>query len=154
MTPTSNRIRGSLTQIHPALERVVGPHLDHPAMLDLFQCYPSPAAMKAAGTTGTANRLLKLAPLIGRRLAEYICPVDGASLRHIDLQITHLEWPESCSTPPGGVADVSTLVSCHFLVRIVTWRDVADTTFLITVGALVHLPGMTVANVLSRNDRT
>jgi hypothetical protein len=75
-------------------------------------------------------------------------------LRHIDLQITHLEWPESCSTPPGGVADVSTLVSCHFLVRIVTWRDVADTTFLITVGALVHLPGMTVANVLSRNDRT
>ena len=36
MTATSNRIRGLLTQIHPALERVVGPHLDHPAMLDLL----------------------------------------------------------------------------------------------------------------------
>lgn len=30
ITATSNRIRGLLTQIHPALERVIGPHLDHP----------------------------------------------------------------------------------------------------------------------------
>ncbi len=37
---TSNRIRGLLTQIHPALERVLGPHPDHPAVLDLLQKYP------------------------------------------------------------------------------------------------------------------
>ena len=30
ITQTSNRIRVLLTQIHPALERVLGPHLDHP----------------------------------------------------------------------------------------------------------------------------
>ena len=72
MTATSNRIRGLLTQIHPALERVVGPHLDHPAILDLLQHYPSPAAMKAAGTTRMVTRLLKLAPRMGRRLAEEI----------------------------------------------------------------------------------
>ena len=72
MTATSNRIRGLLTQIHPALERVVGPHLDHPAMLDLLQRYPSPAAMKQAGTSRMAARLLKLAPRMGRRLAEEI----------------------------------------------------------------------------------
>jgi transposase len=72
MTATSNRIRGLLTQIHPALERVVGPHLDHPAMLDLLQHYPSPAAMKQAGTNRMATRLLKLAPRMGRRLAEEI----------------------------------------------------------------------------------
>jgi len=65
MTATSNRIRGLLTQIHPALERVVGPHLDHPAMLDLLQHYPSPAAMKSAGTSRLATRL-------GRRLAAEI----------------------------------------------------------------------------------
>jgi transposase len=69
---TANRIRGLLTQIHPALERVIGPHLDHPAVLDLLQHYPSPAAMKAAGQTRLANRLVKLAPRIGRRLAEEI----------------------------------------------------------------------------------
>ena len=28
VTQTSNRIRGLLTQIHPALERVLGPRLD------------------------------------------------------------------------------------------------------------------------------
>ena len=72
MTATSNRIRGLLTQIHPALERVVGPHLDHPAMLDLLQHYPSPAAMKSVGTARMATRLVKRAPRIGRRLAEEI----------------------------------------------------------------------------------
>ncbi|MCU1443511.1 MAG: transposase [Cryobacterium sp.] len=69
ITATSNRIRGLLTQIHPALERVLGPHLDHPAVLDLFQHYPSPAAMAAAGETRLGNRLVKLAPRMGRRLA-------------------------------------------------------------------------------------
>lgn len=45
---TTNRIRGFLTQIHTALERAIGPRLDHPAVLELLQRYPSPTAMKAA----------------------------------------------------------------------------------------------------------
>lgn len=69
ITATSNRIRGLLTQIHPALERVIGPHLDHPAVLDLLQHYPSPATLQAAGEKRIANRLVKLAPRLGRRLA-------------------------------------------------------------------------------------
>lgn len=36
----SNRIRGLLTQIHPALERVLGPRIGHRAVLDLLQRYP------------------------------------------------------------------------------------------------------------------
>lgn len=57
---TSNRIRGFLTQIHPALERVLGPRLDHPATLDLLQRYASvrvavtqqePSAQRAAAPT-------------------------------------------------------------------------------------------------------
>lgn len=44
ITQVSNRLRGLLTQIHPALERVFGPHLDHPAVLDLLQRYPTPGA--------------------------------------------------------------------------------------------------------------
>ena len=35
VTATSNRIRRLLTQIHPRLSGVIGPHLDHPAILDL-----------------------------------------------------------------------------------------------------------------------
>jgi len=37
ITQTNNRIRGLLTQIHTALERVLGPSLDHQAVLDLLQ---------------------------------------------------------------------------------------------------------------------
>ena len=42
ITQTSNRIRGLPAQIHPALERVLGPRLDHPAVLDLLQRHPPP----------------------------------------------------------------------------------------------------------------
>lgn len=55
ITQVSNRIRGLLTQIHPALERVVGSHLDHPAMLDLLERYPSPAQLAALTQKQLAN---------------------------------------------------------------------------------------------------
>ncbi len=36
ITQTSNRIRGLFTQIHPPLERALGPWLDHDAVLDVL----------------------------------------------------------------------------------------------------------------------
>ncbi|MGG1947780.1 IS110 family transposase [Trinickia sp. NRRL B-1857] len=72
VTQTSNRIRGLLTQIHPALERVLGPRLDHPAVLDLLERYPSPAALAAVSEKTLANRLTKLAPRMGKGLATEI----------------------------------------------------------------------------------
>ncbi|WP_026821272.1 IS110 family transposase, partial [Arthrobacter castelli] len=68
-TAASNRIRGLLTQVHPALERVIGPHLDHPAMAALLQKYPSPAAMRRAGQARVAAHLRKTAPRAGKRWA-------------------------------------------------------------------------------------
>ncbi|AFJ89975.1 Transposase IS116/IS110/IS902 [Burkholderia sp. KJ006] len=72
VTQTSNRIRGLLTQIHPALERVLGPRLDHPAVLDLLEHYPSPAALAGTSEKTLANRLTKLAPRMGKGLAAEI----------------------------------------------------------------------------------
>ncbi|KVD73394.1 transposase, partial [Burkholderia sp. ABCPW 14] len=72
VTQTSNRIRGLLTQIHPALERVLGPRLDHPAVLDLLERYPSPAALASTSEKTLANRLTKLAPRMGKGLAAEI----------------------------------------------------------------------------------
>lgn len=72
ITQTSNRIRGLLTQIHPALERVLGPRLDHPAVLDLLQRHPSPASLAAASEKSLANRLCKLAPRMGKGLSHEI----------------------------------------------------------------------------------
>lgn len=77
ITQVSNRIRGLLTQIHPALERVLGPRLDHPAILDLLQRYPSPAAMRTAGEKRLGNRLLKNAPRKGRVWATEIITALG-----------------------------------------------------------------------------
>ena len=61
-TATSNRIRGLLTQIHPALERVVGTHLDHPAMAELLIKYPSSEKLRKAGQTRVATLLSKHSP--------------------------------------------------------------------------------------------
>lgn len=72
ITQTSNRIRGLLTQIHPALERVLGAHLDHPAMLDLIERYPSPAQLASISEKQLANRLVKLAPRRGKGWAAEI----------------------------------------------------------------------------------
>jgi transposase len=69
ITATSNRIRGLLTQIHPALERVVGKHLDRLAVLDLLQAYPTPAALRKAGRARVEAKLKKHAPRAFKRLA-------------------------------------------------------------------------------------
>jgi transposase len=76
-TATANRIRGLLTQIHPALERVIGPRLDHPAVLDLLRTWPTPAALRHAGRRRIGNRLAKLAPRMGERLADEIIQALG-----------------------------------------------------------------------------
>lgn len=67
-TQASNRIRGLLTQIHPALERVLGPRLDHPAVLDL-PAISSPEKLASLGEKKLAAQLCKLAPRLGKRLA-------------------------------------------------------------------------------------
>jgi len=72
ITQVSNRIRGLLTQIHPALERVLGPRLDHPAVLGLLQKYPSPHALSAVSEKRLVVILGKLAPRLAKMLAAEI----------------------------------------------------------------------------------
>ncbi|QIM17234.1 IS110 family transposase [Leucobacter insecticola] len=72
ITQVSNRVRGLLTQIHPTLERVLGPRLDHPAILDVLQRYPSPGELRRAGQKRVAARLLKRAPRKGGAWAQEI----------------------------------------------------------------------------------
>lgn len=73
ITPVSDRLRGLLTQIHPALKRILGPTLDHPAVLDLLQRYPTPAALAAVDRQRLVTRLKKHASRMAARLAEGIC---------------------------------------------------------------------------------
>ena len=56
---TANRIRGLYTQIHPALEAVLGPWLEHDAILEVITAWPTPAELKRAGRTRIDARLKK-----------------------------------------------------------------------------------------------
>lgn len=72
ITATSNRLRGMLPQIHPALERVLGPRVTHPAVADLLSRYPTPATLAAAGGGHVRARLKKHAPRLAEPLTEEI----------------------------------------------------------------------------------
>lgn len=48
VTRVSNRIWGLLTQVHPALERVLGPKVQHPAVLELLIRFGGPQGLAAA----------------------------------------------------------------------------------------------------------
>lgn len=94
-TATSNRIRGLLTQIHPALERVLGPRLDHPAVLDLLRTWLTPEALRHAGQRRIGNRLKKLAPRMGERLAgEIIDALDQQTVTVIGANAATIVLPQ------------------------------------------------------------
>ncbi|MFQ6226530.1 IS110 family transposase [Nocardia sp. NPDC002869] len=71
-TRTSNRIRGLLTGIHPALERVLGPRVAHPAVLEILSRCGGPAGIQAAGRRKLTSIAVKHAPRMGARLVEEI----------------------------------------------------------------------------------
>lgn len=59
ITQTSNRIRGLFTQIHPPLERVIGPWLEHDAVLEVLATWPTPTQLKHAGKARIDAKLKK-----------------------------------------------------------------------------------------------
>ncbi|GAA3767571.1 hypothetical protein GCM10022402_50160 [Salinactinospora qingdaonensis] len=67
-TRTRNRLRGLLTQLHPALERVLGPRADHPAVLKLLERHPTPARIRRAGRSRLVELLRPEAPRMAQRL--------------------------------------------------------------------------------------
>lgn len=71
-TRTSNRIRGLLTSIHPALERALGPHITHPAVLEILARFGGPTGLRTAGRRKVATLAKKHAPRIGSRLTDDI----------------------------------------------------------------------------------
>jgi transposase len=67
---TANRLRDMLLAISPALERVLGPRLDHPVARALLARYPTPTALRAAGRRRLGPLAKRHAPRIGARLVD------------------------------------------------------------------------------------
>ena len=68
----SNRIRGLLTQIHPALERAIGGDIGHPAVLALLTKFGGPTGLAAAGKRRLTTTAKPLAPRMHERLVQAI----------------------------------------------------------------------------------
>lgn len=73
-TRISNRLRGLLTQIHPSLERVLGPRVQHPAVLRLLDQFGSPAQIRKAGRRRLVTLIRPKAPRMAERLVDDIFP--------------------------------------------------------------------------------
>jgi transposase len=71
-TRVANRLHGLLTQIHPSLERVLGPRLQHPAVLALLERFGSPSQIRKAGRRRLVTLLRPKAPRMAERLVEEI----------------------------------------------------------------------------------
>ena len=70
---TANRIRGLYTQIHPALETVLGSLLEHDAILEAIAAWPTPTALKKAGKARIDARLNKHGARRHAAWAQQIC---------------------------------------------------------------------------------
>ena len=68
----SNRIRGMLTQIHPALERAIGANIGHPAVLALLAKFAGPTGLAAAGRRRLTTTTKPLAPRMHTQLVDAI----------------------------------------------------------------------------------
>ncbi|GAB7039922.1 IS110 family RNA-guided transposase [Catenuloplanes niger] len=71
-TRISNRIRGLLTQIHPPLERILGPKVTHPAVLELLSRCGGPAGLRTTGRRDLTSIVAPKAPRMGARLIEQV----------------------------------------------------------------------------------
>ena len=67
-TRISNRIRGLLTPIHPALERVLGPKVATGVVLELLGRFGGPAGLRTAGKRRLLTVARKAAPRAGEQL--------------------------------------------------------------------------------------
>lgn len=71
-TRLTNRIRGLLTQVHPALERVVGPRVSQKATLALLTTFGGPTGLRAAGRTRLMTTARKANPRGAHTLVDAI----------------------------------------------------------------------------------
>ncbi len=102
-TRTANRLRDMLLQAAPAVERVLGPRLEHPAVRTLLERYPTPSAMRDAGRRRLLRVVQPRAPRMGVRLVDelaaalasqtIVVPAEetiGRVIRDLAIELTRL----------------------------------------------------------------
>ncbi|GAA1119462.1 IS110 family transposase [Nesterenkonia jeotgali] len=128
MTAARNRLRGLLTQIHPALERAMGPHLHQVGVLDALVTWPTPQRLKSAGRGHVRNRIKKHNPRLAERVTEEIFSaleaqtvvVAGTGAAATIVPILASQLQDLTRQRAGVLAQVEALVEAHPLYRVLT----------------------------------
>jgi transposase len=118
-TRLSNRIRGLLTGIHPALERVLGPKATHAAVLEILSRCGGPIGIREAGRRKLTSIATKHAPRMGAKLVENI-------LAALDEQTVVVPGTAAADTVLTRLAEslktveVEEILDAHPLARVLT----------------------------------
>lgn len=127
-TRLSNRIRGLLTQVHPALERVVGPRVQTKAVLALLERYGGPAGLGAAGRSRLLQSARKAYPrgageLVARlwaALGEQSVVVPGSAAAETVLAKLAVSLRETLDQRRVIAAEVEQVLDAHPLAAVLT----------------------------------
>ena len=80
-TRLTNRLRDALLHVHPALERLLGNHLDRGGVQDLLAAAPTPAALRALGAEGITAVMRPRSPRLAKTLpAKILAALDAQSV--------------------------------------------------------------------------
>ncbi|CAL9643531.1 IS110 family transposase ISSgr1 [Streptomyces sp. enrichment culture] len=100
-TRIANRLRGLLTPIHPSLERVLGPRIQHPAVLRMLEQSGSPAQIRKAGRRRLVTLTRPKAPRMAERLVEDIfTALDEQTVRRPGHRRGRADRPQPRQFPP------------------------------------------------------
>ncbi len=128
VTPITNRIRGLFTQIHPTLERVLGPKVQPPAVIELLTRFGGPQGLAKASrrqlVTATKIRAPrsweKLVDAVIKALTEHTVSVPGTRAAELVL-------PQLATTVAGLVAQraeaasqIEEMLDAHPLSKVLT----------------------------------
>ena len=128
ITATRNRLRGLMTQIHPGLERVVGPKLQHYGVLDVLSRWPTPQALQNAGRGHVRRRMAKHNPRLAAKLTEQLFEaldaqtvvVPGTNAAATIVPILAQQMTELYTQRAQVFAQVEDIVDAHPLSQLLT----------------------------------
>lgn len=128
VTRISNRIRGLLTQVNPALERVLGPKIQRPAVLELLTRFGGPTGLAAAtrrqliATTKTRapRSFEKLVDAVQQALVEQTVTVPGTRAAELVLPQLATQLAGLLAQRANAAAQIEEMLDAHPLAKVLT----------------------------------
>lgn len=97
VTRLANRLHDALTHVHPALERLLGKHLNRAGVLELLTTAPTPARLRELGQEGIRAALRPRSPKLANRLPEQV-------LAALDVQTVVIPGTDTFGQVIAGLA--------------------------------------------------